>query len=184
MGWRSDRAPTRTLRCVREPSQTISGPRRPLGFSVHSALERLHVGTNHFRDAADFRCGPQFMNGSLLEPSRFFQRLDGDIESNLVAELKAIGDGLGRSKDADGPARDVMLGRSELKCSAGHADESNWWRRDFGSPGLVADGNPNFTRRLGGEVVKSECREQTNNAFGGPIRCFDKRCVFVGRKCR
>jgi len=75
-----------------------------------------------------------------------------------------------------------MFGRTESKRRAGHANESNWQGRNFGTPGLVADGYPHIARRLDSKVVKSECGEQANNAFGDLIRRLDERGVFAGRK--
>ena len=43
--------------------------------------------------AADFRSGPEFVYGRLLRFARFFESLDGGLDTDLVAEFKAVRDG-------------------------------------------------------------------------------------------
>lgn len=67
-------------------------------------LEGLQVWADYVRNAAHLCGGPEFVDGSLFEPPAFFQSFHGNIKSDLVAELEAVGDGLGGRKDAESRA--------------------------------------------------------------------------------
>jgi hypothetical protein len=55
--------------------------------------QRLHVGTSDIANPADFGVAVDFVDVSLLLAKTILESFDRDIESNLVSEFKAIGNG-------------------------------------------------------------------------------------------
>src|SRR6266571_9481336 len=66
-----------------------------------SSRHRFHVWPHHRRDSADLGVPPQFVHARAVPLSVVSQRLDGDIQADLVPVLEAVGHGLGRVVDSN-----------------------------------------------------------------------------------
>ena len=112
------------------------------------------------------------------------QRFERHVQAHLVAELEAVGDGLGciehRHLDAVDPVSIDALdeGRS------GHADDAN---RRLGEPRhgrTVGDSQPYLVRCLCADAVHAQCREQADHPAGHADRHLGKRVVLGDRLAR
>ena len=147
-------------------------------------LERLQVRAHHIRDAANFGGGPEFVHRGLLHAPGFLEGFDGDIEADLISELKAVGNGFCRAEHPQRGSGKIIFLYTEMKRWSGHAHQAYWWRGNSWRPGLLADSHPNLVRRLGGEFVEAERGKQTDDSLGHLIGSLDERKMLGSREVR
>src|ERR1700722_20500986 len=94
------------------------------------------------------------------------QRLHGDLSSDLVAVLEAIGHGLSRRINSHRHAVDLVRFRAFCQRSTGEIDRSHRKWRAPRPPGMDIERNPNFRRGLRRQPVELE---PTANAYD-PLR--------------
>ena len=108
------------------------------------------------------------------------QRLDGDIDADLVPVPEAVGDRLGGGVQAnlypfDAASLDAL--RERLTREARNAQARIFER---GAARLLGEGDPDLVRLLRGEVVQAKRRQQADDGGRDPRR--DDRGRGVGRE--
>ena len=63
----------------------------------------------------------------------------------------------------------LVLLDSGTECSLGETHDTQRRVIQTRPPGFLTDGQPDFKRRLGREVMKTQCGQQTDHAFGYPF---------------
>src|SRR5436190_24128355 len=87
---------------------------------------RFQIWAHDVGDAADPRIPEQIVDRATALAPVVLQRLNGDVEPDLVAVLEAVRHGLGRPVDANGDAADPMLLDSLVVSGPREPNESEW----------------------------------------------------------
>src|SRR3989442_6798858 len=105
------------LPSVRGPGSAADhGRTRPCSVACRVSRERLQIRPHHIAHAADAGCLPQLVHRSPSLSPAVAQGFQGHVQAYLIAELEAVGDGLGRAVDLDSstfdPTRFDVAGES------------------------------------------------------------------------
>jgi len=103
------------------------------------------------------------------------QRLDGDVDADLVAVLEAIGDRLGRRVHAD---FDVLQPVSLDPFGQGLPGEARDPQAGMVEPGLARlrrQRDPHLGRRLRRQLVEAQRRQQAQHSAGNALRDLRER---------
>ena len=83
----------------------------PLRADADGSYQALQVRPHHIGHAADFGVAPDLVTGHAAGSLRRAQRLQSNIQADLVAVLETVRHRLGDARDANGhPVDDVLLG--------------------------------------------------------------------------
>src|SRR5436309_633532 len=90
-----------------------------------ASRDRVQIRLHDAADAADSREAGQIVCAAAVEAREIFQRFNGDVDADLVAELEAVGDGLRRAVDANSNSSNIVFLYAFAKARAGEMNESN-----------------------------------------------------------
>ena len=112
------------------------------------------------------------------------QRLDSDVDTDLVPELEAVRHGLRHTVDTDGNALDDMRFQAGVaRLSRDAHDPQTGTVRPWHAV-LLPDGEPYLEWRLRGEFVEAQRRKEANHSSWDSLRNFGERAVFARRGTR
>ena len=128
-------------------------------------------------DAASVRSFDEPFNRTFAWTQVLAQRLDGDIETDLVSVLEAVGDCFLARSDANVHPFELVGLDAVGQGDAGEADDAE--RGPIGDrlPGLYIDRHPDFVRNLRTDAVKTKCGEQAYDAMRNARGRFHERMV-------
>jgi hypothetical protein len=111
------------------------------------------------------------------------ERLDGDVNADLIPILETVGYGFCRRCDPNLDALDGVRFYTVGECRPRKPDHAQRWPVCAGLSGFDSERDPDFVRRLRGDLVKAESREKAHDAGRDPHACLDER-VMVGDLAR
>jgi hypothetical protein len=122
---------------------------------------------------------PQLVGSALPQAAVIPERLDGDVDTDLVPELEAVHDGPGRTRHPNGHAFDIVLLDPGGQRRPGNADDPNGRNIDPRDCRAPVHGQPDFAWVLRANGVKPQSRQQAHDALGHALRDLGQ-CVVLG----
>ena len=110
----------------------------------------------------------KLVHGELALAPAVAQRLERDVQPDLVAELEAVGHGLGRVVDAD---RNSVNGVFFYPLSQGGSrvvDNAYGRAVDHGPAGVLMNGQPDLERALRTDLVETQSRKEADDPVRDP----------------
>lgn len=114
----------------------------------------LKIGAHHVGDATNLGVMPYFVGADFSAGTGILEGLDGDIETDLVPVLEAIGDGLGDPID---PQLDLVALKNLYALRIGIPGELDHLDRrivDSWDMATARHGDPDLVRELGGQFME------------------------------
>lgn len=118
--------------------------------------QRLDIGSNDRGDRSSLSLPDDLARGCLALAQRSLEPFNRHGQADLVAIPEAIGDRLGDAKNLYGHPFDGVGFDAFRKEAIREAHETNWRPIAFGSPILLADGNPHLPWELDGKLMERE----------------------------
>src|SRR5580698_8510898 len=165
------------LPCVRSPDSTVAAGRKPTRLQRVSSRERFQVRLYHPRHPADFRGHEEFVHCGFPPTVAIAQRLQSDLQPYLVAVLETIGDSLRWTEDSHANSFEFLFLNAIGKGLTGKMHNTHRRITRAGATSLVGNRYPNLTRRLRGEPMEAQCRQQADDTTWYAFRCLHKRMV-------
>src|SRR2546428_8854963 len=103
-------------------SAASGGPTRR-DCEVASSRHGLQIGPHHIRDSADLAAAPELIGIAAPGLPIISERFERHVEADLVAELEAVHDRLGRAVDLDWHAFYDVLLNAHGPCLSRHAHD-------------------------------------------------------------
>ncbi len=130
--------------------------RRSCGGASPELQHRLYVGPHNSLHTVHACKSPQFVDRSSTTARTVAERLEGGVQSYLIAVLEAVGDRLGRARHRYSDLLDLTPFHGFPEGVSGSADDPQGNRGILRSPLLVANQYPDIVWQLGREFMELE----------------------------
>jgi hypothetical protein len=132
--------------------------------AVLGSCQRLHVRTHHVLDTADPGITIEVVSGRAAVPQALTERLDRDIQADLVPVSEAVCHRLGKVVDAHRDAFDRVLLDPGMERLAGGVEDPQRRVVHARRPGPALDHQPDIPRVLGRQIMEAERRGKADHA--------------------
>ncbi|EMF62618.1 Hypothetical protein EPM1_0294 [Stenotrophomonas maltophilia EPM1] len=158
------------LGCERDRAAVAGWKQRAGGVVESGSRQGIEVRSHQSGNAADPRILHQRIRRGRTAVKRVTQGFNCDIKSYEIAELEAIDDGFGYIADVYETFAYATLFQPRVEGLCRHADHSEGRPIDPRNAVAVADGDPAFEWRLGGQAMQAQGTQQAQTgvrqAFG------------------
>src|SRR5258708_19797095 len=131
--------------------------------------ERLAIGSPHPFYSANSRVPVQLIHGEAPRPPGLAQRFESHVQTDFVAVLERIVDGLGDVVHAHRLALDAVSLDALSQCIATEATNVQARIPQRGAAAATVERDPNLVRKLSTDLMKAQRGQQTDHCLRG--RC-------------
>ena len=149
----------------------------PWSTTIHSSPPRdcFEIGLHHPRHALQSRVFPDLVEAEFLSSVKLSQRLQRDIQTDLVSVLEAVHDRARRRRYQDRNALYASLLDASRPRGYREPYDSKRRIREPGQCSLAVDRKPDVPRQLRPETVNGERGEQTDDTMRSARRNLSQR---------
>lgn len=142
-----------------------------------SRHDRFKVGSHHAIDAKVLRHAVELVQVELAAAPSLFERLQGDVQADCVAEPETVRDRASEAVDAHGMPFKSMSLDALTKHRGRYPNDPQRRKAQAGYASAARDREPGLMGKLRPDLVESKRREQANDRCGYRCRGEDEAMV-------